>query len=57
MFTIKFKFKAETKACYRFEEITSARYPLALYLKKDRVFDEGINPKKGITVTVKETNE
>lgn len=50
---INFKLKAETKTCYRFE---SGIRPdqITLYLKKTQVDGAGIDPTKGITVTVEE---
>lgn len=53
MLTIKFTLKAETKTCYRFE--TGERPDqMTLYLKKAQVDAAGIDPKKGVTVTVEE---
>lgn len=50
---IEFTLKNETKTCYRFE---AGERPdqLTLYLKKAMVEGAGIDPKKGITVTVEE---
>jgi hypothetical protein len=56
MLTIKFAYKAETKTCYRFE--TGERpEQMTVYLKKARVDAAGIDPRKGITVTIEETKE
>ncbi len=51
--TIPFTLKAETKTCYRFE---TGEKPdqMTLYLKKAQVDSAGIDPKRGITVTVEE---
>ncbi|NLT98363.1 MAG: hypothetical protein GXW96_09495 [Christensenellaceae bacterium] len=50
---INFFFKAETKTCYRFE--TGERPDqMTLYLKKKVIEEAGIDPQKGITVTVEE---
>ncbi len=50
---INFAFKAETKTCHRFE--TGERPDqMTIYLKKKIVEEAGINPKKGITITVEE---
>jgi hypothetical protein len=50
---ITFTLKAETKTCYRFE---TGEKPdqMTLYLKKAQVDAAGIDPHKGITVTVEE---
>ena len=53
---LSFKLKAETKTCYRFERGKKEDGSLeTLYLKKDTV--AGINPQKGLTVTIEEGNE
>lgn len=53
---IDFNFKVETKTCYRFE--TGERPDLmTLYLKKVLVDEAGIDPKKGITVTIEQKKE
>jgi len=53
MLEIKFTLKAETKTCYRFE--TGERpEQMTLYLKKSKVDAAGIDPQKGITVTIDE---
>lgn len=58
MLKIKFKLKAETKTCYRFQSGEDrAEDMLTLYLKKSQVTAAGIDPKKGITVTVEQTKE
>ena len=51
MLKISFTLKAETKTCYRFE---TGEKPdqMTLYLKKAQVDAVGIDPKKGITVTI-----
>lgn len=50
---ITFTFKNETKTCYRFE--TGERPDLmTFYLKKSQVDAAGIDPHKGITVTIQE---
>lgn len=41
----------ETKRYYRFEDPVTET---SLYLKKDDVRDAGINPRRGIVVTVEE---
>lgn len=56
MLEIKFTFKTATQTCYRFE--TGERPDqMTFYLKKAKVDAAGIDPKKGITVTIKETKE
>ena len=53
MLKVEFKLKNETKTCYRFE---AGERPdlITLYLKKAQVDEAGIDPKKGIVVTVEE---
>ena len=54
MLEIKFTLISETKTCYRFE--TGERPDqMTLYLKKAQIDTAGIDPKKGITITVQET--
>ena len=48
------KFKNATKTCYRFETRDAAGNLTTLYLKKTDVDAAGINPQKGITVTIEE---
>lgn len=52
---IKFTLKAETKTCYRFQN-GEDRSPdmITLYLKKSQVDAAGIDPKKGIVVTIEQ---
>lgn len=50
---LAFKLKNETKTCYRFE--SGARPDqITLYLKKNQIKEAGIDPEKGITITVEE---
>ena len=53
---INFNFKTETKTCYRFE---AGERPdqVTLYLKKKQIDDAGINPEKGLTVTITERKD
>ena len=53
MLKITFALKGETKSCYRFE---TGEKPdqVSLYLKKTQVDAAGIDPKKGVTVTIEE---
>lgn len=55
MLKIKFTLKSETKTCYRFQS-GEDRSPdmITLYLKKSQIDGAGIDPKKGITVTVEQ---
>lgn len=46
--------KNETKTCYRFERQDDSGNLITLYLKKADVEGAGIDPKKGIAVTVEE---
>lgn len=56
MLEIEFSFKKETNTCYCFE--TGERPDLmTIYLKKKQVDAAGIDPKKGITVTITPTQE
>lgn len=48
------KFRNATKTCYRFETRDEAGNLTTLYLKKADVDAAGIDPQKGITVTVEE---
>ena len=48
------KFKNATKTCYRFETRDVAGNLTTLYLKKADVDAEGIDPQKGIAVTIEE---
>lgn len=47
------KFKNATKTCYRFETRAAGNLT-TLYLKKADVDAEGIDPQKGIAVTIEE---
>ena len=53
MLKLNFALKAETKTCYRFE---TGEKPdvITLYLKKNQVNAAGIDPKKGVVVTIEE---
>ncbi len=53
MIKLQMNFKCETKTCYRFEQRNEEGL-ITLYLKKADVDKDGIDPKKGITVTVEE---
>ena len=48
------KFKNATKTCYRFETRDAAGNLTTLYLKKADVDAAGIDPQKGIVVTIEE---
>jgi len=48
---MQFSLTKETKRYYRFEHIDSET---SIYLKKDDIDAAGINPRKGIVVTVME---
>ena len=50
---INFTLKTETKTCYRFETGEKPEQ-MTLYLKKAQVDAAGIDPRKGITVTIEE---
>lgn len=51
---LKMKLRNETKSCYRFERLSDQGDLVTLYLKKKDVIDAGIDPRKGITVTIQE---
>lgn len=51
------KFKNATKTCYRFEVRDTAGNLTTLYLKKTDVDAAGIDPQKGIKVTVEEETD
>lgn len=53
MLKLEMKFKCETKTCYRFEH-RSEEGLNTLYLKKAIVDKDGIDPEKGVIVTVEE---
>jgi hypothetical protein len=44
----------ETKTCFVFQTGQKPDF-ITLYLKKGQVKEAGIDPKKGVTVTVEET--
>lgn len=54
--TLKMKLRNETKSCYRFERRGPEGDLITLYLKKRDVDDAGIDPRKGITVTIEEAD-
>lgn len=51
---LRMNFRNATKTCYRFETGDAAGNLTTLYLKKADVDAAGIDPRKGITVTVEE---
>ena len=51
MIKMTFKLKKDTNTCYVFE-CGEKPDQITLYLKKKQVDADGIDPKKGITVTV-----
>lgn len=56
MLKIDFKLKNETRTCYRFE---AGERPdmITLYLKKTQVDSDGIDPKKGVTITIEQKED
>ena len=50
------KLRNETKSCYRFEQRSDTGDLVTLYLKEKDVNDAGIDPRKGIAITIKEDN-
>jgi len=53
---IDFMLKNETKTCYRFEGGERPDF-ITLYLKKSQVDEAGIDPNKGIVVTIEQNPE
>ncbi len=51
---LKMDFRNATKTCYRFEHRDEDGNLTTLYLKKSSVDRDGIDPQKGIIVTVEE---
>jgi hypothetical protein len=51
---LNFKYVKDTKTCHVFENGTKPDFT-TLYLKKTQVDADGIDPKKGIAVTIEET--
>lgn len=49
--------KCDTRTCHRFEHRDDGGNLITLYLKKADVAAAGIDPKKGIVVTVEEAPE
>ena len=53
---IRMKLRNETKTCYRFERRDANGNLITLYLKKSDVREAGIDPVKGIDLTIEEAN-
>ena len=53
---INFKLKNETKTCYSLEH-GERQEQITLYLKKSMDAEAGIDPQKGIVVTVEQEEE
>lgn len=53
---LKMEFRNSTKTCYRFEHRGADGNLTTLYLKKSDVDKDGINPQKGIVVTIEESH-
>ena len=51
MIKLKFGLKSTTKTCYRFENKENGQL-LTIYLKKDMVDKDGINPENGVIVSI-----
>jgi hypothetical protein len=56
MLKLEFKYTKDTKTCCVFQTGERPEF-VTLYLKKSQIEDAGINPKKGITVTVEERKD
>ncbi|MBC8575851.1 hypothetical protein [Yanshouia hominis] len=50
---LSFSLKTTTKTCYRFEHREGAELT-TLYLKKSQVDSAGIDPNKGIAITIEQ---
>ena len=50
---MSFSLKTTTKTCYRFEHREGAELT-TLYLKKSQVDSAGIDPNKGIAITIEQ---
>ena len=58
MLKLEFKLLKDTKTCYRFETGSQeAGNLVTLYLKKSDIDAAGIDTRKGITITVKQSIE
>ena len=53
---LNFAYIKDTKTCYVFESGKKPEFT-TLYLKKNQVDEAGIDPKKGLTVTIEESEE
>lgn len=51
LITMNFEKKRETKGCYIFESRTGDDF-ITLYLKKTQLEEAGIDPAKGLAVTI-----
>ena len=52
---IRMEFRNETKTCYRFERRDAEGNLITLYLKKSDIREAGIDPMKGIDLTIEES--
>lgn len=57
MLKLNMHLKNETKTCYRFERRDEGGNLVTLYLKKADVNEAGMDPQKGIAITIEEGNE
>lgn len=53
---LNFDYAKETKTCHVFQTGQKPDF-VTLYLKKSQIADAGIDPKKGITVTIAQREE
>lgn len=51
---LNFALLKDTKSCYRFEHKNADGTFMTLYVKKDDISAAGIDPQKGVTVTIEE---
>lgn len=56
MLKIRLDYRNDTKTCYRFERRDGAGNLITLYLKKSDIKEAGIDPQKGIDVTIEEAD-
>ena len=52
---IKMALKNDTKTCHRFEHCNEDGTFMTLYLKKNDIKAAGIDPNKGIEITIEES--
>lgn len=56
MLKIRLDYRNDTKTCYRFERRDKNGNLVTLYLKKSDIQEAGIDPQKGINLTIEEAD-